>query len=91
MVQCSDPPVELLAQLSAPTLLAYGNASPAMQTATALTQLWPHAPLNMVPGANHFFPVVQPDRLLSAVNSFFRTRIRYVWPDPSLGAVSDER
>jgi pimeloyl-ACP methyl ester carboxylesterase len=92
MVQCSDPPVELLAQLSAPTLLAYGERSPAMQTATALTQLWPHARLNIVPGANHFFPVVQPDRLLSAVNSFFRTGTdRHVWPDPSLGAVSDER
>jgi pimeloyl-ACP methyl ester carboxylesterase len=66
----SDPPAERLALLNTPTLLVYGGRSPALPTGSALQKLWPHARLDIIPGADHFFPIVYPDRFLSTVSSF---------------------
>lgn len=87
----SDPPVERLAHLSIPTLLVYGERSAAMPTASALIELWPHARLDIVPNADHFFPIVYPDRFLSAVLDFFKSSSeQYLSQDPFEGDVGDE-
>jgi pimeloyl-ACP methyl ester carboxylesterase len=87
----SDPPVERLAQLSIPTLLVYGERSSAMPTASALIQLWPHARLDIIARADHFFPILYPDRFLSAVHDFFKSSIgQHLSPDPFEEDVGDE-
>ena len=80
----SDPPAERLTLLHTPTLLVYGERSSAIPTASALTRLWPHARLDIIPGADHFFPLVYPDRFLSAVHGFFKSSTdQQTWPDLS--------
>lgn len=59
-----------LAQVQVPALLVYGEFSPAVPSAVALRRLWPHARLEIVPRAGHFFPVTRPDRLLLALHGF---------------------
>jgi pimeloyl-ACP methyl ester carboxylesterase len=70
--QSSDPSVDQLARVCTPTLLVYGECSPAMPTATALKQLWPHAQADIVSRAGHFFPIEHPGHLLASVGNFVR-------------------
>jgi len=86
----SDPPAERLAQLNKPTLLVYGERSGALPTASALAQLWPHARTDIIPGVDHLFPIVYPERFLSTVSSFLKFQsYRHVRSDLSEGGVGD--
>jgi pimeloyl-ACP methyl ester carboxylesterase len=59
-----------LARMKLPALLVYGEHSPALPTGLALQRLWPHARLEIVPRAGHFFPATRPDRLIGPVHAF---------------------
>lgn len=74
--------VESLQSLKIPTLAIYGEQSPNLPTAKALSQCWTHAHLQFVPHAGHFFPVSQPEKFISAVEDFWNS-ISPIRPDLS--------
>lgn len=58
---------EALARLKLPTLLMYGEYSRCRHSGVALHQLWSHARYESLPQAGHFFPLNQPDRVMSGL------------------------
>jgi pimeloyl-ACP methyl ester carboxylesterase len=67
--ELDEPGLEAAAigQLRIPSLLMYGEFSRCVHSGRALAELWPHARYECLPGAGHFFPLTQPDRVLSGL------------------------
>ena len=60
----------VLERTKLPALLVYGEYSHALPTGLALQRMWPHARLEIVPRAGHFFPATRPERLVAPVRAF---------------------
>jgi pimeloyl-ACP methyl ester carboxylesterase len=86
IARSGDPTAEQLVHLSKPTLLVYGEYSHAMPTAAALVNLWPHARIDVVSRANHFFPIAYPERFVSTVTNFFAAQ----YPSDVRSYIQDE-
>ncbi len=59
-----------LAQMHKPTLAVYGENSPALPSAQALQELWPHGRYEVIANAGHFFPLSKPEKLVIAAQEF---------------------
>ena len=64
--------LEQLQQINKHTLAIYGESSPTVPTANALKEVWTHAHFEFVPLAGHFFPVSQPQALITSVERFLK-------------------
>ncbi len=60
-----------LRNITAPTLLLYGERSRCWPSAKALSQLLPHSRTLSVPNGGHFFPISQMAFTLAALKEFF--------------------
>lgn len=56
--------------LQKPTLLLYGDRSPTLPTVHNLQSIWPHAQVEIIPKAGHFFPVSKPDLFATLTQSW---------------------
>jgi len=74
MGNAEGTPVERLRRVRKPALLVYGERSQVLASGQALKSLWPHARLEIVPGAGHFFPSTMPERLLEPVEKFIASQ-----------------
>ena len=59
-----------LTKLRVPTLAIYGDRSHALASGRALARVWPHAHLELIPDAGHFFPLSRPEALIQHAQPF---------------------
>lgn len=62
-----------LQSLHLPTMAMYGEYSQTLPSMHGLRILWPHARIEQVPQAGHFFPLSQPDLLIRVWRDFVLT------------------
>lgn len=61
---------EVIAGVSVPTLLVYGELSPLRKTCGRLGELLPDVETRLLPGAGHFFPLARPEWVTDTVCNF---------------------